>query len=233
MNILKLEKIWIKKCKMYKCFLKRCLDLLIAITALLILSPLLLLVCVILKFTGEKEIFYMQERMGFKNKKFKIFKFATMIKNSPNIGTKSLTLRNDPRVLPFGRILRKTKINELPQILNVLKGDMSIVGPRPQMEVDFLVYPKYVQDSIYSSKPGITGMNQIFFRDEEKNISNAENPRKYYKEKIAPSKGKLELWYLENINFFTDLKIIMITALIILFPNAKFFHKLFKNLPEK
>jgi len=216
---------------MYKFFFKRFLDLFISIVSLILLFPIMIPIIIILRFTGEGEIFYIQERMGYNNKKFKIFKFATMIKNSSNIGTKSLTLRNDPRVLPFGRILRKTKINELPQILNVIIGDMSIVGPRPQMKVDFLVYPKYVQKSIYSVKPGITGINQIFFSDEEKIISKSKNPRKYYKEVIAPSKGKLELWYLDNVNFLTDTKIISITVLVIFFSNSKFISKFFKNLP--
>ena len=121
---------------------------------------------------------YLQERVGLNNKKFKIYKFATMVKNSPNMGTGSLTLRNDPRVLPFGKFLRKSKINEFPQIFNVFKGEMSIVGPRPQMEVDFLVYPKTIRDSIYKCKPGITGIGSIIFRDEEKYISESPNPKK-------------------------------------------------------
>ena len=128
---------------------KRLIDLFIAIVALVLLSPLLILVSIILKFTGEGEVFYLQERLGFQNKKFNIIKFATMLKNSPEIGTGSLTLRGDPRVLPFGKFLRKSKINELPQILNVLIGNMSIVGPRPQMEVDFEKFPVKKRNQIF------------------------------------------------------------------------------------
>ena len=101
-------------------FIKRVIDLVIAFTSLIVLSPLLIVVSLILKFTGEGEVFYLQNRLGYLNSEFKIIKFATMLKNSPNIGTGSITVRDDPRVLPMGRFLRKSKINELPQIINVM-----------------------------------------------------------------------------------------------------------------
>ncbi len=217
---------------MYNCWLKRILDVIISLSSLLFLAPLFVVIISILKFTGEGEIFYLQERVGYLNNKFKIFKFATMVKNSSKMGTGSLTLRNDPRVLPFGRFLRKTKINELPQILNVLIGDMSIVGARPQMMDDFTCYPENVKTIIYNSKPGITGIGSIVFRDEERLITNAENPRKFYVEQIAPVKGNLEIWYQNNKSFTTDLKIIIITAFTVVFPNNKVFLNLFfKDLP--
>ena len=217
---------------MYNCWLKRILDVIISLSSLLFLAPLFVVIISILKFTGEGEIFYLQERVGYLNNKFKIFKFATMVKNSSKMGTGSLTLRNDPRVLPFGRFLRKTKINELPQILNVLIGDMSIVGARPQMMDDFTCYPENVKNIIYNSKPGITGIGSIVFRDEERLITNAENPRKFYVEQIAPVKGNLEIWYQNNKSFTTDLKIIIITAFTVVFPNNKVFLNLFfKDLP--
>src|SRR3954468_11739347 len=106
---------------MYK-IIKRLIDLLIATIALVLLSPLLIPSIIILLFTGEHEVFYFQKRLGYKNKLFDIWKFATMLKNSPNIGTGEITLRNDPRVTKFGKLLRITKINELPQIINVFKG---------------------------------------------------------------------------------------------------------------
>ena len=134
---------------------KRIVDLLLAFIALIVLSSFLIITIIILLLTGEGEVFYLQERLGFKNKKFKIIKFATMLKNSPEIGTGSLTLRGDPRVLPFGKFLRKSKINELPQIFNVIIGNMSIVGPRPQMQIDFDKFPDESRDLIYKSKPGI------------------------------------------------------------------------------
>ena len=129
-----------------------------------------------------------------------------MVKNSAKLGHGSLTVRNDPRILPFGKILRSTKLNELPQIFNVIIGNMSIVGPRPQMEVDFLKFPEKIQEIIYDVKPGITGIGSIVFRDEEKWIS-AYNGDKhvFYKKYIAPYKGELELWYQKNISFSNDL----------------------------
>ena len=149
----------------------RILDIIFACIALAILLPLFIPVILILILTGENKVFYLQNRVGFKNKNFKIIKFVTMLSNSENIGTGSLTLKNDPRVLPFGSFLRKTKINELPQIINIIKGDLSIVGPRPQMRVDFEKYSKNIQKKIYNVKPGLTCIGSIIFRDEESLIS--------------------------------------------------------------
>lgn len=216
---------------MYK-LLKRLIDLLIATIALILLSPIFIVVIIILIFTGEHEVFYFQKRIGYKNKPFKILKFATMQKNSPSIGSKEITLRNDPRVTPFGKILRMTKINELPQIYNIYKGDMSIVGPRPLMEVSFNLYPKNVRESIYDSKPGITGIGSLIFRDEEKIISEAKDPKIMY-EIIYTYKGELELWYLQNASLFLDLKIIFLTAWSIIFPENNLTLKFFKTLPQK
>ena len=211
-------------------FIKRILDILIAGFAFVILSPILIPVMIILKFTGEHEIFYFQKRVGYKNKPFDIWKFATMLKNSPSIGTGEITLRNDPRVMPFGSFLRKTKINELPQIFNVLKGDMSIVGPRPLMEVSFTQYDENIRKNIYNSKPGITGIGSLIFRDEEKIISEAADPKLMYS-KIFPFKGELEMWYQKNASVLTDVKIIFLTAWSIIFPENKLAGKFFKDLP--
>lgn len=166
------------------------------------------------------------------NRLFNIWKFATMMKNSPNIGTGEITLRNDPRVTKFGRLLRMTKINELPQIFNVFKGDMSIVGPRPLMEVSFKLYPEHVQQVIYNSKPGITGIGSLIFRDEEKIISDAPDPQAMYAS-IYPFKGALELWYQKNASLYTDAMIIFLTAWSILFPKNQLTHKIFKDLPAR
>ena len=216
---------------MYK-FIKRILDILIAGFAFIILSPVLIPVMIILKLTGEHEIFYFQKRLGYKNKPFDIWKFATMLKNSPSIGTGEITLRNDPRVMPFGSFLRKTKINELPQIFNVLKGDMSIVGPRPLMEVSFLQYDQNIQQNIYNVKPGITGIGSLIFRDEEKIVSDAADPKLMYS-KIFPFKGELEMWYQKNASVLTDFKIIYLTAWSIIFPENKLATKFFKDLPVR
>ncbi|MEO6539030.1 MAG: sugar transferase [Ferruginibacter sp.] len=212
--------------------LKRILDILIASVALILLSPILIPVIIILKFTGEHEVFYLQKRIGYKNKTFNIWKFATMQKNSPNIGTGEITLRNDSRVTSFGRFLRKTKINELPQIFNVFKGEMSIVGPRPLMDVSFKLYSPQVQKSIYDSKPGITGIGSLVFRDEEKLVSEAADPRAMY-DSIYPYKGQLELWYRDHKSILNDLKIIFLTGWAIIFPANKLTPTFFKNLPKR
>lgn len=216
---------------MYK-FIKRLTDIVIAGLALIILFPIMIVAIIILLLTGEHEVFYFQERIGYRNKPFYIWKFATMLKNSPNIGTGDITLRNDPRVTWFGKILRITKINELPQIINVFKGDMTIVGPRPLLETGFKLYPQYIQQQIYNVKPGITGIGSLIFRDEEKVISEASDPRAMYL-KISPYKGELELWYQKHASLYTDFMIIFLTAWSILFPHNTMVNRIFKDLPVK
>lgn len=216
---------------MYK-LIKRITDILIATVALIFLSPLFIISIIILLLTGEHKVFYLQKRIGYKNRIFNIWKFASMVKNSTNIGTGEITLRNDPRVTKFGRILRMTKVNELPQIINVLKGDMSIVGPRPLMEVSFKLYPGEVQQKIYNSKPGMTGIGSIIFRDEEKVVSDAEDPKAMYAN-IYVYKGTLELWYQKNASLYTDFRIIFLTAWSILVPQSQLIHKIFKDLPPR
>ena len=214
----------------------RIIDVLLSLLALLILLPLFIPIVIILLLTGEHKVFYLQTRVGYKNKNFKIIKYATMLSNSANMGSGSLTLKNDPRVLPFGSFLRKTKINELPQILNIIIGDLSIVGPRPQMQVDFEKYSDEVQKKIYSVRPGLTGIGSIIFRDEESLISVAsenENPHDFYKRVIAPYKGELEMWYQEKRSLILDFQLIFMTAWVILIPTSKLYEKWFKDLPKR
>lgn len=219
---------------MYKKFFKRVIDIFLALIALSILSPLLIPVVLILLLTGEHEVFYLQNRLGYKNTTFKIWKFATMMKNSASMGTGSLTVRNDPRVLPFGKFLRKTKINELPQLINVLIGTMSFVGARPQMKVDFDKFTAEVQASIYNTPPGITGIGSIIFRDEEKWISEAEGDKhEFYRNHIAPYKGEVEMWYQKNISLFTDLMLLIITIWVIFDSESNIVYKFFTDLPAK
>lgn len=236
-NTWKQGKAWIKKCStaflsMYHLF-KRILDLSVASVAILLLLPLLLPILLGLLFTGEGKLFYRQTRVGYKNQAFQIWKFATMLKNSPNMGTGSLTVRNDPRVTLLGKYLRKSKLNELPQLFNVLTGEMSFVGPRPQVMIDFEAYPKAIQDVIYEAKPGITGIGSIVFRDEEKLLSvPGRDPRTFYIEHIAPYKGALEIWYQQHCSFGTDLKLILLTAWVILQPESELHFRIFPDLPR-
>lgn len=218
---------------LYK-FIKRLIDLVAATIALLLLLPLFIPIIILLKLTGEGEVFYFQKRIGYKRQYFNIWKFATMLKNSLNMGTGAITLRNDPRVTPMGGFLRKTKINELPQIINVLKGDMSLVGPRPIVDKTFNAYTPEVQEKIYNSKPGITGIGSIIFRDEEKLISESGMPpQEYYDRFVAPYKGEVEMWYQRNKSTLTDLKIIGLTAWAIISPETKLHFKIFKDLPDR
>jgi len=216
-------------------FIKRILDLIIALISLIILSPIFIISIIILSFTGEREIFYPQKRVGYKQNNFKMWKFATMMKDSEKIGNKDMTLRNDPRVTPVGRILRKTKINELPQIFNVVKGDMSIVGPRPLLRVSFEMYRPEHASRVYNSKPGITGIGPMLLRDEEKIVSDATkkgtDPREFYKNHIYPYKGEVEMWYQDNKSVWTDILIIFLTAWVIIFPKSQLPYKVFKTLP--
>lgn len=219
---------------MYK-YIKRFFDIILATLVLIVLLPLFIPIMIGLKLTGEGEIFYFQKRIGYKNRYFNIWKFATMLKNSPNMGSGSITLRKDPRVLPMGHFLRKTKLNEMPQVINVILGDLSIVGPRPLVDQTFNAYPEEIQSIVYNTKPGITGIGSIVFRDEEGlfDTSTEKDPHVFYKNKIAPYKGALEKWYQENISFLTDFKIIFLTAWTIIFPNSKLIYNWFPSLPKR
>ncbi len=221
---------------MYK-FFKRVSDLISGLIALIILSPLLIPIVIGLKLTGEGHIFYFQERVGLKNKIFNIYKFATMLKDSVNMSGGLITTKNDPRITPMGGFLRKSKINELPQLLNILLGDMSVVGPRPVMQKSFDQYPMDVQKVIYNVRPGLTGIGSIVFRDEEQLITrardNGEDTWEYYKNVIYPHKGKLEQWYQENQSFVTDLKIIFATAWVVFNPKSNIVYSWFKGIPKR
>lgn len=217
---------------MYLIF-KRLSDIMFAGIALILLSPCLLPLLIALRFTGEGEVFYRQSRVGFRNRPFRIWKFATMLKNSPNLGTGSLTLRNDPRVTPLGHFLRKTKINELPQLINLLWGEMTLVGPRPQMMEDFEAFPVDIQEFIYNIRPGITGIGSIVFRDEERMLSmHGHDPRRFYVEQIAPYKGRLEGWYLSKMSFWTDVRLLFLTGWSVIQPDNNLPFRVFRDLPE-
>lgn len=210
----------------------RFFDIFFSGLALIVLAPILLPVIVILRFTGEGEVFYIQQRVGKDGKMFGIWKFATMLKDSPNMKNAYITTHGDPRVLPFGKFLRKSKVNELPQLINILKGDISIVGPRPQVKAHLDLYPQDKLDDIISIKPGLTGIASLFFRDEETMISRSQmDPKAFYKAYIAPYKSELELWYKKNQNLYTYFMLIILTAWSVIFSNSKLYKKVFKDLP--
>ena len=210
----------------------RFFDILFSGIALLFLSPLLIPILIILRFTGEGEVFFLQERIGKCGKKFMLFKFATMLKNSPNIGTGTVTMRGDPRVLPVGTFLRKTKINELPQLLNIFFGDMSVIGPRPLTTQTFEAYSENTQSFIKQVRPGLSGIGSIIFRGEEDIMHGAKASVDFYANVIAPYKGSLEEWFVSNKSMYIYFVAIFVTAWAVFIPSSKIAWRVFKDLPK-
>ena len=211
--------------------MERFFDIFLSSFALFLLSPLLIPIFIILKCTGEGEVFFLQERIGKKGVTFKLFKFATMLKDSPNLGTGTVTMKEDPRVLPVGKFLRKTKINELPQLLNILFGDMCIIGPRPLTTQTFSSYSNQTQDAIKSIKPGLSGIGSIVFRGEEEMMHGVNASVDFYENTIAPYKGALEEWFVANRNLYIYFMSIILTIWAVLFPKTKSVWIFFKDIP--
>ena len=209
----------------------RSVDIMSAAVGLVILSPLLILISIVLKFTGEGEILYKQPRLGRAGEEFFIYKFATMRKDSPMIGSGELTEYDDPRVLPVGKLLRKSKLNELPQLVNVIVGDMSLVGPRPQTQRYFNLYTQASRDVIIGVRPGITGIGSLFFRDEEEIFRQSSDAVLLDDNVITPYKGRLEEWFISNRSFYLYLKILCLTIFSVLFPNYIKPENHFEGLP--
>lgn len=211
--------------------MQRLLDILLSGLALLVLSPLLLPIMLALRLSGEGEVFYVQQRVGRGGRPFGLYKFATMLKNSPNIGTGTVTVKDDPRVLPLGRFLRKTKINELPQLLNIFRGDMSLVGPRPQTQRCFDAFPPASQAQIIKVRPGLSGIGSIVFRDEEELMHASAEPERFYDDVIMPYKGRLEEWYVSHQGVWTYFSCIFATGWVVVFPKSRLVWRLFAGLP--
>lgn len=210
--------------------MKRIFDFIVACLAILILSPLLIPIAILLKLTGEGEIFYKQERVGFQNEMFGILKFATMLKNSPNLSGGDITFNKDPRILPVGGFLRKSKINELPQLFNIFFGDMSIIGPRPLTPRVAELFPKEHWQKVSVVRPGLSGVGSIIFRNEEELLENSSDRFEDYKKFIVPYKMALESWYVDNQTFGLDVKLICLTAAVVLFKRIDP-HAYLKGLP--
>jgi len=213
--------------------IKRFLDILCSGLALLFFLPVGIPIAIILRLTGEGYVFYTQERVGENGLVFGLLKFATMLKNSPNMAGAFITSKNDPRVLPLGRFLRKTKLNEVPQLINILIGDMSIVGPRPQVPKHLNMYPEALRKEVIKIKPGLTGIGSIVFRDEENILEKSKIPKEYfYARSLAPFKADLEIWYIKNQSPWLDIKLIFLTAWVVLFPQSKLYRRILKDLPK-
>ncbi|MEO5564792.1 MAG: sugar transferase [Chitinophagaceae bacterium] len=214
--------------------IKRLFDIIFSLLAIIILLPLFIPIVILLLLTGEHEVFFRQDRVGYKNKIFRIWKFATMLKNSPNMGSGDVTTRKDPRVTKMGTFLRISKLNELPQVINILTGDMSFVGPRPLMKAGFDRYSDEMKSKVYNAKPGLTGIGSIVFRDEELIITKSSlPPHECYRQVILPYKGAVEVWYQQHLSFYTDCMILFLTGWYILFSNSELVYKIFPSLPKR
>ncbi|SVC02579.1 uncharacterized protein METZ01_LOCUS255433 [marine metagenome] len=214
--------------------MKRFLDIILSTTAILILSPFLIPIILILKFTGERYIFYKQERIGQNDTPFNLLKFATMFKDSPNMEGGNITAKSDPRILPFGKFLRKYKINELPQIINVFFGDMSVVGRRPTVREHYDFYTQDIKNVISEYKPGLSGIASIVFRNEEQYFFSKDPAanKNFYEEEIAPYKGTLELWYCTNQSIIVDILLIIATISAVFVQSSKLHNYFFRDLPK-
>ncbi len=204
----------ILKKRKYHIVLKRIFDIVVSIIGLLILSPVFLVISIVIKLDSNGPIFFKQTRIGKNYKQFKILKFRTMILDAENKGMQ-ITVDGDRRITKLGHFLRKFKIDELPQLINVLIGDMSFVGPRPEV-------PKYVamydenQRSILKIKPGITDLASIKYRDENLLLLRSTDPEKAYIEDIMPKKIELNIKYIRKISVFYDIYLILYTIIKII-----------------
>ena len=212
--------------------MQRILDIFFSGIAIIVLSPILIPVICLLRITGEGEVLYKQTRVGINGSSFGLIKFATMLKDSPGIGSGEITIKNDPRVLPLGKFLRKSKVNELPQLWNIFIGDMSIVGPRPMVPNTYARYPIEAQKTLNTVRPGLTGIGSIIFRDEERLLDGRDDPIRFYNENITPHKSDVEVWYVNNNSLLLYIKIILVTAWVVAFPSSNIVHKAFDGIPS-
>lgn len=209
----------------------RLFDILISFFALLILSPILIIIALLLRLTGQGKVFFIQKRVGINGELFNLIKFVTMLKDSPSIGTGEITLSNDSRVLPLGKYLRKSKLNEIPQLYNVLKGDMSLIGYRPQTLKYWGCFEKEHQKILKNHRPGLSGMSSILLRDEEKYLENLSDPVMTDEKILMPFKGRVEAWYSENQTFCLYIKLIFLTTIRVLRPSSSVFFGLIEKMP--
>ena len=193
--------------------LKRIIEITLSGLAIIVLSPLFVIISILIKLTGE-DIFFLQERVGQGEKPFNLVKFTTMPEGSEKLGY--ITTSVDPRPTTLGRFLRKTKINEIPQLINVFLGDMSIIGPRPLLRVHAEIYPENTRKKLYSMRPGLIGIGSLYFHHEDNLLASVDNPNQYYEKVIMPKKAELELWYNQNWSVLLDIRLLLLSFLILL-----------------
>ena len=199
---------------------KRVFDLLAATAGLILLGPLLLLLALWIKLGSPGPVFYRGLRAGRGGKPFRIFKFRTMVVNAENLGPSS-TADDDSRITPIGRRLRKWKLDELPQLFNVFLGDMSFVGPRPQVTWAVKRYSPEEQAALAQVRPGVTDLASLRFRDEGEILRGSADPDKEYFEKIHPEKMRLTLEYLHRRSFWLDCRILAQTIAVVVFRSGR------------
>lgn len=200
--------------KKFNLFIKRAFDIIASFCGLIILSPMLLIVSLAIKADSKGPVFFKQKRVGKNNKIFEIYKFRTMVTDAEKLG-KQITVGNDSRITRVGKFIRKCKLDEFPQLINVLKGEMSLVGPRPEVPRYVELYDEY-QRQILLVQPGITDYASIEYRNENEILGKSDNPEKIYIEEIMPIKIALNMKYIKNISLFEDIKLIVNTILAIL-----------------
>ena len=210
----------------------RFFDILFSGLAIIILLPFMIPIMIGLKLTGEHDIFYKQTRIGKGRKPFGVLKFATMLRNSPNMVGGVLTQKNDPRILPMGKFLRKTKINELPQLVNIFIGQMSVIGPRPQAKRHYDLYSADVKAAIDTVSPGLSGLGSVAFRDEEDMLNAVSDRDHFHDTVIAPYKGELEVWFVNHRSVGVYFKLIWLTVLAVFKPSSRAWRNAFKDLPS-
>ena len=209
----------------------RFFDILFSGIAIVILFPFMIPIVIGLKLTGEHDIFYGQSRVGRYGKEFKLLKFATMLRNSPNMQGGLFTSENDPRMLPMGKFLRRTKINELPQLLNIFAGQMSVIGFRPTVKKHYDLFTDEAKRKLYNARPGLSGIGSVVFRNEEQILQNFEDKERFHAEVIDPYKIKLECWYEDHRSVVLYFKLIFLTVEAVLNPSSKKWRTAFHDLP--
>lgn len=190
--------------------MKRFFDFISSFLGLIILSPIIILIMLWIKRDSDGPIFFLQQRVGLNGKLFNIFKFRTMIPDAEQKGLK-VTVGTDPRITKSGHLLRKTKLDELPQLLNVFLGQMSIVGPRPEVPEFMNEYSTNIRSKILSVRPGITDLASIEFTNEAEILAGSLDPKQKYIDDVMPIKAKFYMDYVDNNNFISDFKIILLT----------------------
>ncbi|MDA8640347.1 sugar transferase [Flavobacteriaceae bacterium] len=212
--------------------IKRLFDFTFAVVGLIIFTPIILLCCLLLILSGEFSPLYLSYRVGRKEKLFKIYKLRTMqqTKQQPS---QHFTDHDDERITFLGKILRATKLDELPQFYNILIGDLSFVGPRPQLPEIYDKYDEETKARLKTIKPGVTGLGSLVFRNESQLLEQVEPDDRadFYDNTIVFSKGNLEKWYVKNRGFILDLKILVFTAVILFFTKATRFLDYFIGIP--